>query len=74
MSESKKPKKSRKPKKYILYDLVRSCELRPPLITLRLAEAGLLEQYQQEVEKYKVGEVKASITKEEFDKIMKGSE
>lgn len=66
-----KTKNNASSKKMILYDLVQESNIEEHKIVGALAKAGLLAQYEDEKSKHGRFDLEPSITKTEFDKIIK---
>lgn len=69
-SEQKTKKENDSPKK-ILYELVKESEIEEHKIMGALAKAGLIEQYEDEKIKFNRFDIEPTLTKPEFDKILK---
>ena len=73
----KKEKKEKKEKiveeKYPLVELVLACPTEDIWIIYNLSRAGLLEQYEKEMEEYGVKDIEPSLTIKEFNKIINGA-
>jgi len=67
---TKKSKKNETSEKFTLVELVSNSDLHYPLIIMNLSRAGLLEQYEKEVEAYGRLDIEPSMTLAEFNKIM----
>lgn len=65
-----KSKKQTSEEKHTLIELVNQSDLHYPLIIMNLSRAGLLEQYEKEVEEYGRLDIEPTITLTEFNKIM----
>lgn len=65
----KEPKKTAK--KYTLLELVNESEIKPSIISMELSRKGLLKQLEYEINNPKL-DIKPSMTKTEFNKIMNG--
>lgn len=70
MTKAKTTKKKTSEEKFTLVELVQSSDLHFPLIVMNLSRAGLLEQYEKEVEEYGRLDIEPTITLTEFNKIM----
>lgn len=70
MTKAKTTKKKTSEEKFTLVELVQSSDLHYPLIVMNLSRAGLLEQYEKEVEEYGRLDIEPTITLTEFNKIM----
>lgn len=57
-------------KKYSLYELVKECDVKKPILMGQLSKAGLLNQYKEEKELYQIEPLPLTITKEEFEEII----
>lgn len=69
-TSASKTKTSKKSEKFTLVELVKKSEAHYPSIIMDLAEAGLLEQYYQELEDYGRLDIEPTITIDEFKKII----
>lgn len=58
-------------KKYTLIDLVKTSKIKTYIIIGALSYSGLLEQYNKEMEDYGIYPIKPSITKTQFENIIK---
>lgn len=67
---TKKTKKETSEEKFTLVELVSNSDLHYPLIIMNLSRAGLLRQYEEEVEAYGRLDIEPSMTLTEFNKIM----
>ncbi len=67
---TKKTKKKTSEEKFTLVELVSNSDLHYPLIIMNLSRAGLLRQYEEEVEVYGRLDIEPSMTLTEFNKIM----
>ena len=67
---TKKTKKETSEEKFTLVELVSNSDLHYPLIIMNLSRAGLLRQYEEEVEVYGRLDIGPSMTLTEFNKIM----
>ncbi|WP_407422071.1 hypothetical protein [Methanobrevibacter sp.] len=67
---TKTKKKETSEEKFTLVELVKNSDLHYPLIVLNLSHAGLLQQYEKEVEEEGIFDIEPSITLTEFNKIM----
>ncbi|WP_296789915.1 hypothetical protein [uncultured Methanobrevibacter sp.] len=67
---TKKTKKETSEEKFTLVELVSNSDLHYPLIIMNLSRAGLLRQYEEEVEVYGRLDIEPSMTLTEFNKIM----
>ena len=63
-------KKNETSEKFTLVELVNNSDMHYPLIIMNLSRAGLLEQYEKEVEAYGILDIEPSMTEAEFNKIM----
>ena len=70
MTKTKTTKKKTHEEKFTLVELVQSSDLHYPLIIMNLSRAGLLEQYEKEVEEQGRLDITPTITLTEFNKIM----
>ena len=70
MTKTKKKEETSKEEKFTLVDLVESSDLHYPLIIMNLSRAGLLEQYEKEVEAQGTLDIEPTMTLTEFNKIM----
>jgi hypothetical protein len=70
MTKTKTTKKKTPEEKFTLVELVQSSDLHYPLIIMNLSRAGLLEQYEKEVEEQGRLDITPTITLTEFNKIM----
>lgn len=70
MTKTKTTKKKTPEEKFTLVELVQSSDLHYPLIIMNLSRAGLLEQYEKEVEEQGRLDIEPTITLTEFNKIM----
>ena len=70
MTKAKTTKKKTSEEKFTLVELVQSSDLHYPLIVMNLSRAGLLEQYEKEVEEQGRLDIEPTITLTEFNKIM----
>ena len=68
MTTKKKQKTSEE--KFTLVELVRDSNLHYPLVVMNLSRAGLLQQYEEEVEAEGKFDIEPSLTLTEFNKIM----
>ena len=66
-----KTKNNTSSKKMILYDLVQESNIEEHKKIGALGKAGLLDQYEDEKTKYGRFDIEPSITKDEFEKILK---
>lgn len=66
-----KTKKENNSQKKILYELVEESEIEEHKIMGALGKAGLIEQYEDEKIKFGRFDVEPTLTKAEFDKILK---
>ena len=69
-AEEKTKKENNSPKK-ILYELVKESKIEEHKIMGALGKAGLIEQYEDEKIKFNRFDVEPTLTKAEFDKILK---
>ncbi len=67
---TKKKKKETPEEKFTLVELVQSSDMHYPLIVMNLSRAGLLEQYEEEVEAQGRFDINPTLTEAEFNKIM----
>lgn len=67
---TKKTKKETSEEKFTLVELVSNSDLHYPLIIMNLSRAGLLGQYEEEVEAHGRLDIEPSMTLTEFNKIM----
>lgn len=58
----------------VLVELVLQDTTPMPWIIYNLARKGLLEQYEQELQDYGIHEIKPTITKEDYNKIITGKQ
>ena len=73
MSKSKKKTKPEADdEKFTLVELVESSDVHYPSIIMDLHRAGLLEQYENELEVYGKEDITPSLTLAEFNKIVEG--
>lgn len=70
MTKNKKKEETSKEEKFTLVELVESSELHYPLIIMNLSRAGLLEQYESEVEAQGTFDIEPTMTLSEFNKMM----
>lgn len=70
MTKTKTTKKKTPEEKFTLVELVQSSDLHYPLIIMNISRAGLLEQYEKEVEEQGRLDITPTITLTEFNKIM----
>ena len=72
MTEKKteKPAKKTTAQKFTLIELVNEADVHYPALVMVLAEAGLLEQYYQEAQDYGRLDIKPTITRAQFTKII----
>ena len=73
MSKTKKKaadEKKTKEEKFTLVELVQSSDVHYPSLIMDLHRAGLLEQYEQELEVFGKEDIEPSITEAEFKKIV----
>ena len=70
MTKTKKKEETSKEEKFTLVELVKSSELHYPLIIMNLSRAGLLQQYESEVEAHGKFDIEPTMTLTEFNKIM----
>ncbi|MBR3139705.1 MAG: hypothetical protein IKF11_02405 [Methanobrevibacter sp.] len=68
MTTKKKQKTSEE--KFTLVELVRDSNLHYPLVVMNLSRAGLLQQYEEEVEAEGKFDIEPTMTLTEFNKIM----
>ena len=68
MTTKKKQKTSEE--KFTLVELVRDSNLHYPLVVMNLSSAGLLQQYEEEVEAEGKFDIEPTMTLTEFNKIM----
>lgn len=66
----KKKKKETSEEKFTLVELVNKSDMHYPLIVMNLSRAGLLEQYEKEVEEEGKFDIEPTMTLTEFNKIM----
>lgn len=66
----KKKKKEETSEKFTLVELVANSDLHYPLIIMNLSRAGLLQQYEEEVEAQGRLDITPTLTEAEFNKIM----
>lgn len=66
----KKKKKEETSEKFTLVELVANSDLHYPLIIMNLSRAGLLQQYEEEVEVQGRLDIAPTLTEAEFNKIM----
>jgi len=69
MTKPKKKDKTSK-EKFTLVELVSNSDLHYPLIVMNLSRAGLLKQYEEEVEAQGRLDIEPTMTEAEFNKIM----
>ena len=69
MSKTKTKKKSQD-EKFTLVELVKASDEPLPSLVMDLHQAGLLEQYHEELEAYGRLDIEPTITKAEFNKII----
>ena len=67
---TKTKKKETSEEKFTLVELVKNSDLHYPLIVMNLSRAGLLQQYEKEVEEECIFDIEPSMTLTEFNKIM----
>ena len=69
---TKKEKKKEEPseEKFTLVELVNNSDMHYPLIVMNLSRAGLLQQYESEVEAQGTLDIEPTMTLTEFNKIM----
>lgn len=67
---TKTKKKETSEEKFTLVELVKNSDLHYPLIVMNLSRAGLLQQYEKEVEEEGIFDIEPSMTLTEFNKIM----
>ena len=73
MSKSKKKTKPEADdEQFTLVELVESSDVHYPSIIMDLHRAGLLEQYENELEVYGKEDIEPSLTLAEFNKIVEG--
>ena len=65
-----KKKKEETSEKFTLVELVSNSDLHYPLIIMNLSRAGLLQQYEEEVEAQGRLDITPTLTEAEFNKIM----
>ena len=70
MTKTKSSKETSKDEKFTLVELVNDSDLRYPLIVMNLSRAGLYEQYEEEKAALGKYDIKPTLTKAEFNKIM----
>lgn len=63
-------KETAKEEKFTLVELVKNSDLHYPLIVMNLSRAGLLQQYESEVEAQGKFDIEPTMTLSEFNKIM----
>lgn len=73
MTKNKENKKTKSPSesKQILYELVEASEENRSIVIFALAKANLLKQYKEERAIYGRLDIEPSITKSEFEKLLK---
>ena len=67
----KKPKNNNNKPKLILYEAVQNHPTPEYIIVGALASVGLLKQYEEEAQNYRITDITPSITMEELNKIIK---
>lgn len=67
---TKSKKKNKPAQKLTLVELVQSSKLHYPLIIMNLSRAGLLKQYEEELNAQGRLDITPTLTQNEFDKIM----
>lgn len=70
MTKKEKKKEETSEEKFTLVDLVKNSDMHYPLIVMNLSRAGLLEQYEKEVEAEGIFDIEPTMTLTEFNKIM----
>ena len=70
MSKKKTEKKAADEEKFTLVELVKASDVHYPSLVMDLHRAGLLEQYEQELEVFGKEDIEPSITEAEFKKIV----
>lgn len=70
MTKKQKKKEETSEEKFTLVELVKSSDLHYPLIIMNLSRAGLLQQYEKEVEAHGTFDIEPTMTLTEFNKIM----
>lgn len=70
MSKKKTEKKTADEEKFTLVELVKASDVHYPSLVMDLHRAGLLEQYEQELEVFGKEDIEPSITEAEFKKIV----
>lgn len=70
MTAKTKKKSAKKEEKYTLIELVASSEAHYPSVIMDLQQAGLLEQYYDELKANGRLDIEPSMTKAEFNKII----
>ena len=67
---TKSKKKDKPAQKLTLVELVQSSKLHYPLIIMNLSRAGLLKQYEEELNTQGRLDIQPTLTRNEFNKIM----
>ena len=70
MTKKQNKKEETSDEKFTLVELVKNSDMHYPLIVMNLSRAGLLEQYEKEVEEEGIFDIEPSMTLTEFNKIM----
>ena len=70
MTKKEKKKEETSEEKFTLVELVNNSDMHYPLIVMNLSRAGLLQQYESEVEAQGTLDIEPTMTLTEFNKIM----
>ena len=70
MTKKEKKKEKTSEEKFTLVELVNNSDMHYPLIVMNLSRAGLLGQYENEVEAEGTFDIEPTMTLTEFNKIM----
>lgn len=70
MTKKQKKKEETSGEKFTLIELVKNSNLHYPLVIMNLSRAGLLEQYEKEVEVEGIFDIEPTMTLTDFNKIM----
>ena len=70
MTKKQNKKEETSEEKFTLVELVENSDLHYPLVIMNLSRAGLLEQYEKEVEAKGIFDIEPTLTLTEFNKIM----
>ena len=70
MTKKQKKKEATSEEKFTLIELVNNSNLHYPLVIMNLSRAGLLGQYEKEVEAEGIFDIEPTMTLTDFNKIM----